>query len=487
MSSIVPPPLCSSVVRTRFAPSPTGSLHIGSVRTALYAFLFARKHRGQFLLRIEDTDLERSEKIHVQGILEAMDWLQLEYDGPVVYQSERFERYQAVVEALLAAGQAYYCVCSKERLQTLREEQLARREKPRYDGRCRARLSGRPAGECVVRIKTSATQPITVKDVVHGAVAFPPEAWDDWILLRSDGSPTYNLTVVVDDVEMAITHVIRGDDHLNNTPKQMGLYSALGKPCPIFAHIPMILGPEGQKLSKREGAANILEWRKRGYLPEAVLNYLLRLGWSHGDQEIFSRWEMIALFDLEHLHATAAAINPEKLLWLNQHYLKSWSTEQLTARLLEQLSENEQTKDVVHDSKRVESIVELYRDRFRTLEDLLPETAYFFMKPKTPTSEDEALMKAWPEALFGVVEAWLSSVLWEEQAIQTSLKGLLQQHDLKMPQLAVPLRVMISGQSQSPALYKVLALLGRETVLQRVREARMHLHSALPSPSNGGL
>ncbi len=310
-------------VRTRFAPSPTGYLHVGGARTALFSWLYARRHGGVFVLRIEDTDLERSTPESVNAILEGMAWLGLDYDEGPFYQTKRFDRYHEMTEKLLAEGKAYRCYCSRERLDALREEQMARKIKPRYDGHCRSCQDGDPERPHVIRFKNPIDGAVVVDDLIKGKVPFNNAELDDLIIRRSDGSPTYNFTVVVDDLEMEITHVLRGDDHINNTPRQINIYHALGATPPSFAHLPMILGPDGSRLSKRHGAVSVTQYRDDGYLPEALLNYLVRLGWSHGDQEIFSIDEMASLFGIEAINRAAASFDNEKLAWLNQHYIKS--------------------------------------------------------------------------------------------------------------------------------------------------------------------
>jgi len=305
-------------VVTRFAPSPTGMLHVGGVRTALFSWLHARHHGGKFILRVEDTDRERSTDEAVAVILEGMAWLALEADEGPYYQTKRFDRYREVIREMLAAGTAYHCYCTKQELDQMREEQVARKEKPRYTGRCRDRKEPRPGVDPVVRFLNPSEGAVVVDDLVHGPVTFQNRELDDLIIARSDGTPTYNFCVVVDDMDMGITHVIRGDDHLNNTPRQMNMLQALGATPPAYAHVPMILGPDGAKLSKRHGAVSVLQYAEEGYLPEALLNYLVRLGWSHGDQEVFTREEMIAEFDVHDVNKAASAFNPEKLLWLNQ-------------------------------------------------------------------------------------------------------------------------------------------------------------------------
>lgn len=321
-------------VRTRFAPSPTGVLHLGSVRTALFSWLYARRHGGQFILRIEDTDRERSTKENVDAILDGMVWLGLSADEGPFYQSQRFDRYREVTNQWLAKGKAYHCYCSKEELAELREQQMNAGDRVRYDGRCRDRTEVRDSIDPVVRFKNPLDGEVVVNDQVRGRVVFQNVQLDDLIIARSDGTPTYNFTVVIDDFDMGITHVIRGDDHLNNTPRQMNMIAALGADVPVYAHLPMILGQDGARLSKRHGAVDIREYRERGYLPEAMLNYLVRLGWSHGDQEIFSVEEMTKLFDIADINQSASAFNPEKLLWLNQQHIIDAPVERLGRELI---------------------------------------------------------------------------------------------------------------------------------------------------------
>src|SRR5580698_8768243 len=324
-------------VVTRFAPSPTAMLHVGGVRTALFSWLYARRTGGKFILRIEDTDRERSTEEAVRVILEGMRWLGLEQDEGPYYQTQRFGRYRQVFEGMLQAGTAYRCYCTKQELEALRAQQMARKEKPRYTGICRERTAPRPGVEPVVRFRNPLEGAVVVQDLVHGPVTFQNAELDDLIIARSDGTPTYNFSVVVDDMEMGISHVIRGDDHLNNTPRQINMLVALNAPIPAYAHVPMILGPDGAKLSKRHGAVSVLQYQEEGYLPEALLNYLVRLGWSHGDQEIFSREEMIAAFDIKDVNKAASAFNPEKLQWLNQQHMMRAPVAQLAAELRSQL------------------------------------------------------------------------------------------------------------------------------------------------------
>ena len=367
-----------TTIRTRFAPSPTGYLHIGGARTALFSWLYARTHQGVFVLRVEDTDRERSTGEAVRAILDGLEWLGLDHDEGPIFQTDRFARYREVIDSLLARGLAYRCYCSRERLEALRAEQMARKEKPRYDGRCRRAAEGRPPDadiQPVVRFKNPLDGEVVVEDLIRGRVAFRNRELDDLILLRSDGTPTYNLSVVVDDLDMGITHVIRGDDHLNNTPRQINVFRALEAPVPAFAHLPMILGSDGKPLSKRHGAVSVLQYRDDGYLPQALLNYLARLGWSHGDQEVFSMKELIEKFDISDVNKAAATFDPAKLLWLNQHYMKHGDIDDLVRRLrffLERAGIEPKGSPVLAE------VIEPLRERSKTLVELAAKTRLFY-------------------------------------------------------------------------------------------------------------
>ena len=362
-------------IRTRFAPSPTGVLHLGSVRTALFCWLYARRHGGQFVLRIEDTDRERSTEENVQAILEGMDWLGLTPDEGPYFQSERLDRYQGVADQWLAEGKAYHCYCTREELDALRAAQMERGEKTRYDGRCRDRQSVPTGGTPVVRFRNPDDGEVIVEDHVRGRVTFQNAELDDLIIIRSDGTPTYNFSVVVDDFDMKISHVIRGDDHLNNTPRQMNLLAALGVDPPDYAHLPMILGHDGAKLSKRHGAVDIREYRSQGYLPLTMLNYLVRLGWSHGNQELFSLKEMIRLFDLEDVNQSASSFNPEKLTWLNQQHIIAESAKVIGEALVPFLVEAGLDPDA---GPPVEQVASAYRERAQTLAQMADSARYCY-------------------------------------------------------------------------------------------------------------
>src|SRR5579871_3460000 len=364
-------------VVTRFAPSPTGLLHVGGVRTALFSWLYARRMKGKFVLRVEDTDRERSTDQAVAVILEGMDWLGLKADEGPYYQTQRFDRYREVIAGMLAAGTAYHCYCTKEELDALREGQMARKEKPRYTGICRDGRAPRPGVNPVVRFKNPLEGAVVVEDLVHGAVTFQNAELDDLIIARSDGTPTYNFCVVVDDMDMGVTHVIRGDDHLNNTPRQMNMLRALGATPPVYAHVPMILGPDGAKLSKRHGAVSVLQYQEEGFLPDALLNYLVRLGWSHGDQEIFSREEMIAAFDIHDVNKAASAFNPEKLLWLNQQHMMRAPPESLVPHLRAQLARLGLPGD---DERLLMGVILAQRERCKTLKEMAVNSRFFFVE-----------------------------------------------------------------------------------------------------------
>lgn len=462
-------------VRTRFAPSPTGYLHIGGVRTALYSWLFARKHGGSLVLRIEDTDLERSTVESVNAILEGMAWLGLEYDEGPFYQTARFERYKEVVESLLSAGLAYRCYCSKEELEEMRAAQLARKEKPRYDGRCRVRQSPPLIGvEPVIRFRNPLDGAVIVDDLIKGRVLFQNSELDDLVIARADGSPTYNFAVVVDDRDMGITHVVRGDDHLNNTPRQINILRALGAPVPAYAHVPMILGADGKRLSKRHGAVSVMQYREEGFLPEAVLNYLVRLGWSHGDQEIFSVDEMINLFDLKDVHSAAAIFDPAKLLWLNQHYIKSGDP----AHVAHHLSWHMGRLNIdPAQGPDLSEVVKVQAPRARTLAEMAANSAFFYRDVDSYDDKDAAkhLTPAILAPLEQLAEALDTLTPWTAEAIHETIQQLAQRHELKLGQLAQPLRVALVGRAVSPPIDVTVALIGRERSLERIRRAAAYI------------
>ncbi|HEX7964125.1 MAG TPA: glutamate--tRNA ligase [Gammaproteobacteria bacterium] len=464
-------------VRTRFAPSPTGYLHIGGARTALFCWLYSRHHGGTFILRVEDTDRERSTDAAVQAILDGMAWLDLKQDEGPFYQTQRFDRYREVAQQMLAAGTAYHCYCSKEELDAMRAEQMARKEKPRYDGRCRDRREPKPGVTPVIRFKNPQEGQTVVEDAVKGRVVFDNHELDDLIIVRSDGNPTYNFCVVVDDMDMRITHVIRGDDHLNNTPRQMNILKALGFTPPQYAHLPMILGPDGTKLSKRHGAVSVMQYREDGYLPEAVLNYLVRLGWSHGDQEVFSREEMVKLFDIKDVNTSASAINPQKLLWLNQHYIKTGDLKRLADELKWHL---ERIGVDVSKGPSLEGLVKAQQERAKTFKEMAEGSRFFFedVKEYDPQAAAKNLT---PDVLPGLMtlrEKLVALPEWAAPALHDALNQTAEGLGLKLGKLAQPLRVAVSGGGISPPIDATLELLGRETTLTRLDRAVKHIEKA---------
>jgi glutamyl-tRNA synthetase len=465
-------------IRTRFAPSPTGYLHIGGARTALFSWLYARKHGGTFILRIEDTDLERSTAESVDAILQGMTWLGLEYDEGPFFQTHRFPRYKEVIDRMLKEGTAYHCYCSKERLETLRNEQMARKEKPRYDGKCRHGVANSPKDiPPVVRFKNPQDGAVVVEDLIRGKVVFQSSELDDLIIARSDGTPTYNFTVVVDDMDMQITHVIRGDDHLNNTPRQMNMLKALGHTPPVYAHVPMILGADGARLSKRHGAVSVMQYRDEGFLPEALLNYLARLGWSHGDQEIFSMEEMIRLFEVTNVHTSAAAFNPEKLLWLNQHYIKTADPKHVAHHLSHHLGKL--GIDPTSGPDLIE-VVKAQRERAKTLTEMAAASAFFYQAVETYEPKDAAahLKPDVREPLTELRERLAGLPEWNAAAIHAAINGLAEARGLKLGKIAQPLRVAVAGRAVSPPIDITLALLGREKTLKCLDQALEHIRLA---------
>ncbi|MCG8486126.1 MAG: glutamate--tRNA ligase [Chromatiales bacterium] len=456
-------------VRTRFAPSPTGYLHVGGARTALFSWLYARKHGGKFVLRIEDTDLERSTAESVNAILEGMTWLGLEYDEGPFYQTKRFDRYHEVIEDLLARGLAYRCNCSRERLDDLREAAMNRKEKPRYDGHCRNREVS-PDEPHVIRFRNPDAGVVVVDDLIRGRVSFNNEELDDLIIRRTDGSPTYNLTVVVDDLDMQITHVIRGDDHLNNTPRQINILKALNAEPPKYGHVPMILGDDGARLSKRHGAVSVMQYREDGFLPEALLNYLVRLGWSHGDQEIFSIDEMIELFDIDGVNKAASSFNTDKLLWLNQHYIKQDDAKRIAHLLSPHMG------DLGIDPAEgpdLTKVAEAHQERARTLVEMAEMSAFCYQ------DYEEFEEKAAKKHLRGVAREPLERMRealseledWQEDALHGVVEQVSEALELKMGKVAQPLRVAVVGRAASPGIDTTLYLVGKEACLRRIDKA----------------
>lgn len=457
-------------IRTRFAPSPTGVLHLGSVRTALFCWLYARRHDGQFVLRIEDTDRERSSAQNVEAILDGMVWLGLDWDDGPIFQTQRFDRYAEVIDEWLADGRAYHCYCSKEELEQLRSRQKARGEKTRYNGRCRDNSAPRAGVSPVIRFRNPAAGEVVVEDQVRGRVVFQNSELDDLIIARSNGTPTYNFTVIVDDHDMAITHVIRGDDHLNNTPRQMNMLAALGAEPPSYAHLPMILGADGAKLSKRHGAVDIRDYRERGYLPAAMLNYLVRLGWSHGDQEIFSIADMIEHFDTADVNQSASAFNPEKLLWVNQQHIIAASADMLGLALVPYL---EAAGLDPKDGPAPTDVVEGFRERAETLQQMAESARYCF------ADFDEIDAKAAKKHLRPVIleplkeaaDAFAALVVWGPEGIARIIEEVSGRHDINMGKLGQPIRVAVTGGSVSPPIDVTLGLVGQDRAVARLATA----------------
>ena len=457
-------------VKTRFAPSPTGYLHIGGARTALYSWLYARKKAGVFALRVEDTDRERSTEASVQAILEGMKWLGLEYDEGPIFQTHRFERYAEVIQQLMDDDHAYHCYCSREELDEMREEQRATKQKPRYDGRCRSRTEAPEGIEPVIRFKNPVEGDVVINDLVKGDIVINNRELDDLIIARSDGTPTYNLTVVVDDIDMGMSHVIRGDDHINNTPRQMNIMRALGAKIPAFAHVPMILGDDGKRLSKRHGAVGVMQYRDEGYLPEAILNYLIRLGWSHGDQEVFSREEMLEFFELENIHSAASAFNTEKLNWMNQQYLKSLPGDVIAGHLQWHL--DHQALDV-SQGPAINDVIDAQRDRAKGLVDLVEMSRYFY--EDFESYDEKAMKKQFKPGVDAILQALhdkLSALSdWNPAAIQEAINATCEDLELKLGKVGPPLRLAVAGTPMSPGLDITLNLVGRERSLQRIVRA----------------
>jgi len=457
-------------MRTRFAPSPTGYLHIGGARTALYSWLHARKHGGRFILRIEDTDRERSTEESVNAILEGMTWLGLDYDEGPFYQTHRFDRYNEVIQQLLDKGLAYYCYCTHEEIEAMREEAMKKKEKPRYDGRCRTRTEPREGVTPVIRFKNPTEGSVVINDLIKGKVVIQNSELDDLIIARSDGTPTYNLTVVVDDWDMGVTHVVRGDDHLNNTPRQINMLRALGVEPPIYAHVPMILGEDGKRLSKRHGAVSVVQYREEGFLPEALLNYLVRLGWSHGDQEIFSTEEMIELFDINDVNSAASIFNPEKLLWLNQQYIIAASPEHIAHHLAIHLGKLDidpsQGPDILE-------VVRAQQERAKTLVEMaqISEFIYRDFEDYDEGAAKKHLRPVAKEPLEKIKAALVALDDWSEETLHQTVESVSEALDVKMGKVAQPLRVAVVGRAASPGIDVTLKLIGKEACLRRIDKA----------------
>jgi len=458
-------------VRTRFAPSPTGYLHIGGVRTALFNWLYARHCGGTFVLRIEDTDKERSTNESVQAILEGMAWMGLDYDEGPIYQSDRLERYKEVIDQLLDAGQAYRCYCTREELDKVREEQRAQGIKPRYNRHCRDQHNPeRPDMESVIRFKNPLEGSVQFDDAIRGQIVISNEELDDLVITRANGSPTYNFAVVVDDIDMGITHVIRGDDHVNNTPRQINIFKALGEALPIFVHVPMIVGGDGQRLSKRHGAVSVLQYRDEGFLPEAMLNYLVRLGWSSGDQEIFSLDEMISSFDIQDVNRAASAFDVDKLKWLNQHYIKASDSTQLVSLLSDRLKDRGID---VSSGPPVDDVVSALRERAQTLDEMADKSEYFFSEFEDyDTKAAQKHLRPVARDMLADVRSRLSVVEpWSAELIHAQVMATVEKYDAKLGKLAQPLRVAVSGTAATPPIDETLLLVGKARTVDRIDRA----------------
>ncbi|HZC67522.1 MAG TPA: glutamate--tRNA ligase [Nitrospirales bacterium] len=469
-----------SQVRVRFAPSPTGYLHIGGVRTALFNWLFARHEKGVFILRIEDSDRERSTPDAIQAILDGLKWVGLDWEEGPIYQTARLALYKEHAERLMAEGKAYFCYCTEEELEARRTEALARKELPQYDGRCRRRSGPVPSGiSPAVRFVTPQTGQTIVEDLIKGRVTFDNAQLDDLIILRSNGLPTYNFGAVVDDAVMRITHVIRGDDHLNNTPRQILLYRALGYDPPQFGHLPMILGPDKVKLSKRHGATSVLEYQEAGYLPDALVNYLVRLGWSFGDQEVFSVPEMIEKFTLDRINKAPAAFDPEKLLWLNSHYLKHADVKRVADLLVPFL--RRQGLLAAHgqpDQTWLERLVKAFRERSRTLLEMAQHAAPYCLDsiPVDPEAATKFLTSALKPAFTKLITALDQVPSFEHDELERTFKSVIAETGLSMGKLAQPVRVALTGGTASPGIFEVMMLLGRQRTVARLKKAIDLMH-----------
>jgi glutamyl-tRNA synthetase len=457
------------MIRTRFAPSPTGYLHVGGARTALFSWAYARNQGGKFVLRIEDTDLERSTEASVQAIFDGMRWLALDWDEGPFRQMQRLPRYREIAELLLRDGRAYRCYCSREELEKMREAQRARGEKPRYDGRWRESKAAPPPGvPPVIRFKNPVDGDVSFHDLVKGGITVANAELDDLVLLRADGVPTYNFGVVVDDLDMNITHVIRGDDHVNNTPRQVNIFRALGAELPQFAHVPMILGADGERLSKRHGAVSVMQYEEDGYLPEALVNYLARLGWSHGDEEMFSIARFVEWFDLGHISRSAAQFDPGKLRWMNHQYMKQRSSGELARLVAPRI---ERAGGRLAGGPPPDAVVALFKDRAETLENLAAQAKMFYGEARAAPEQLQANVSDEIRPALAELAALFAAIGdWNAETVTGALQAVMDKHGLKMPRIAVPLRVIIFARTQTPNLAPMLALAGKKRVLARLQE-----------------
>ncbi|WP_281560589.1 glutamate--tRNA ligase [Thalassomonas sp. RHCl1] len=452
---------------TRFAPSPTGYLHVGGARTALYSWLYAKKNGGDFILRIEDTDLERSTQASVDAIMDGMNWLNLDWTHGPYFQTKRFDRYKEVIDQLIETGHAYRCYCTAEEVEAMREEARAKGENERYNGMWRERTDYPADKPYVIRFKNPLEGDVVIKDAVKGEIVISNKELDDLIIARSDGSPTYNLTVVVDDWDMKVSHVVRGDDHVNNTPRQINILNALGAPLPVYAHIPMILGDDGKRLSKRHGAVSVMQYRDDGYLPEALLNYLVRLGWSHGDQEIFSREEMIELFDLTGCNRAPSAFNTDKLIWVNQHYMKTLDPEYVASHLAWHMEDQGISTD---NGPALAEIVKVQADRVKTLKEMAQISRYFYQDfTEFDAAAGKKHLRPVAKEPLELVKAKLSALEnWQGDAIHEAINATAEELELGMGKVGMPLRVAATGAGNSPSLDITLALMDKDKVLARI-------------------
>jgi len=457
------------MVITRFAPSPTGDLHIGGIRTALFSWAYAKKHQGQFILRIEDSDLERSSQEAVDIILEGMRWLGLNHDGPIHYQSKRRERYDEVIEHLIKSGDAYYCYASKEELDVLREEQMKAGKKPKYDGRWRPedgkKLPNPPDHiKPVIRFRNPLDGMVTWADKVKGEISINNEELDDFIIARSDGTPTYNFCVVVDDLDMDVTDVIRGDDHVNNTPRQINLFKALGSPIPNYAHLSMILGSDGQKLSKRHGSVSVLQYRNDGYLPKAINNYLARLGWSHGDDELFTMEQFCSWFDLDHITSSSAQFDYEKLNWVNNHYIKETSNEVLLPLVKNHIKSSSSSLD----DEKIMLAINLYKERANTIDEIARDIAFFFNDVVPGSDLIEKHIDNNRLLLVQEFKSNLIEVKWDDESINNLFKDFVRNKGIKFPHIAMPMRVILTGSDHTPSIGSIIFILGLNETQNRL-------------------
>ena len=460
-------------VRVRFAPSPTGHLHVGGARTALYNWLYARHYKGTFILRIEDTDRTRSTEEYINAIIEGMKWLGLDWDEGPYRQTDRFDVYKSYADKLLAEGKAYFCYCSPEELEQRRQEALAQGKTLKYDGRCRNRDKGQ-GKNAAVRFKMPQEGETVVHDLIRGRIVFENAQLDDLIIIRSDGTPTYNFTVVVDDVDMNITHVIRGDDHLNNTPKQIHIYAALGYEIPLFAHLPMILGADKTRLSKRHGATSVTAYKEMGYLPDALVNYLVRLGWSHGDQEVFTRDELIQYFSFENIGKSAAVFNPEKLLWLNSHYIMNSASEKLAELVIPFLI----TQGIIGKSQSLNKewlskAITPLKERSKTLTELANSLRYYIADDVEYNEKVKAkfLNEGSRDILIELKDKLTDIREFSVEEIEKVFRAIIEKHNVKLGNLAQPVRVAITGSTESPGIFEVLEIMGKEKTLKRLEKA----------------